>query len=131
MKIMIISVMALLLVVGCSGGKKQQDTVQAPEPMSWHILEEQTQTFASGVQNHDVRVLHKLDHAVTGEMAGLQKLGSSLAVEKKQQLESLLADLVKQAARAHHSGHAGDWEDAVAAQKQFAEDVSVISVLVK
>jgi len=123
--------MALLLVIGCSGGKKPQDAVQAQEPLSWHILEEQNQVFATGVQNRDVHILHKLDHAVSDEIAGLQKLEPALAADKKQQLEALLVDLSKQATRAHHDGHANNWEDAVAAQKQFAADVDAIGVLVK
>jgi hypothetical protein len=101
----------------------------AAPPASWATLEKQSKDFAADVATHDTHALHKLDYAVRAETAELQKNEASLPAAQAQKLGALLTDIAKQASRAHHDGHAEKWDDAAAAQKQFAADLNAADAI--
>lgn len=124
-------IVSLLLAVGPF--TRADDTTNTPgagaPAASWKALDQQAQNFAAAVQSKDPHALHKIDHAVPAETAELQKATSSLPADQKQKFDALLADLAKQAERAHHASHAANWDDVAAAQKQFTDDLKQAEAL--
>jgi hypothetical protein len=99
-----------------------------PSPLI--TLQKQAQDMATALQARDTHALHQIDHDVTTETAEWQKQEpATLNHEQKAKLETLYADLAKQASRVHHDAHHQQWDDATAAQKQFAADVQELAAL--
>jgi hypothetical protein len=92
-------------------------------PASWATLEKQAKDLASAVQAQDVHPIHKIDHAIAEETAALKKSEPALPADQKAKLDGFLDDMAKQTHRAHMDGHAANWPDAAAAQKQFVADL--------
>lgn len=101
----------------------------AAPPASWATLKKQSEDLAADVAARDVHALHKLDYAVRAETAELQKGESALPPAEAHKLGALLADIAKQVSRAHHDGHAEKWDDAAAAQSQFAADLNAADAI--
>jgi hypothetical protein len=97
---------------------------------SYSMLEKQAAGMEAAVQVHDVHPLHEIDHAVADETSALQKSEPTLPADRKTKLDGLLNDIAKQAHRAHMDGHKANWDDAAAAQRQFAADVKEAKAIV-
>jgi hypothetical protein len=103
---------------------------EAALPATWETLEKQAKDLAADVAARDVHALHKLDYAVRAETAELQKGASAQPAARAEKLGALLTDIAKQASRAHHDGHAEKWDDAAAAQTQFAADLRAAAAII-
>ncbi len=118
---------ALFVCSVAAGGLRADDMstlhMAAAAPASWTTLEKQAGDLGAAIQARNIHPIHKIDHAVADETAALQKNEPALAADQKQKLDGLLTDLSRQAHRVHLDGHAAKWDDAIAAQEQFAADL--------
>ncbi len=95
-----------------------------PPPGSWASLDQRSKELAAAVQERDSHAVHHLAEAVSDEASQLQQAPSALPHDRQRKVTVLLVDIGKQAARIHHDSHEGNWDDAAAAQKQFASDLA-------
>ena len=94
--------------------------------------------FQPGREEFRRALTAKLPKLITGvsdvHPVGLDEVRAALRTFTAQTWEKataeLLADISKQASRAHHDGHAEKWDDAAAAQKQFAADLNAAAAII-